>query len=153
MENVKAIVKQVVKIWRLYKMQQLVLTVAMRQDIPFGLRKLLSRDYMICSVLKKELANLYDALKCCMRDDCITRPEASPMMIMNMDGNTGMAMQKIVSMHRQIITEYETLLTLVNGSSINPLIIHQHRKQVTGLTEDLVAHSDDLHDTAVFAAN
>lgn len=141
MENVKAIVKQVVKIWRLYKMQQLVLTVAMRQDIPFRLRSLLSRDYMICSVLKKELANLYDALKCCMRDGCITRPDTRPIMIVNIDGNAGKAMEKIVSVHRQIIAEYETLLGLVKGSNINALLIHQHRKQVTSLTDDLAAHS------------
>ena len=149
MENVNAIVKQVVKIWRLYKMQQLVLTVAMRQDIPFRLRKLLSRDYMICSVLKKELANLYDALKCCMGDSCITRPDTRPIMIVNIDGNTGMAMQNIVSVHRQIIAEYETLLNLVKGSNINALILQQHRKQVASLTDDLAAHSrqasvDDL---------
>ena len=75
MENGKEIVKQVVKIWRLFKTQQAALTVAMRQDISFEMRNLLSRDYMICMVIKKEMANLYDSLKCCMRDGCITRPD------------------------------------------------------------------------------
>ncbi|MCF0072969.1 hypothetical protein LZD49_20990 [Dyadobacter sp. CY261] len=141
MENVKAVVTQVVKIWRLYKMQQLVMTVAMRQEMPFRLRNLLTRDYMICSVLKKEMANLYDALKCCMRDGCITRPDKHPMMIMQMEGDTDMALGKIVYVHRQIIAEYETLLGLINGSNINTVMIHQHCKQVANLTEELALHS------------
>lgn len=141
MENVKAIVKQVVKIWRLYKMQQLILTVAMRQEIPFRLRKLLSRDYMICSLLKKELANLYDALKCCMRDGCITRPETDPMEIMHVDPNAEVAIADIVQLHRQIIEEYETLLGLIQGSNINAGMIQQHCKQVSRLTHDLSAHA------------
>jgi hypothetical protein len=144
MENVKAIVKQVVKIWRLYKTQQLTLTVAMRQEIPFQLRKLLSRDYMICSLLKKEMADLYDALKCCMRDACIQRPDANAVMVVNVDGNADLAVGKIVSVHKQIIAEYETLLALVEGSNINTSILQQHRKQMEKMTQELSTPSGRL---------
>lgn len=144
MENVKAIVKQVIKIWRLYKTQQLALTAAMRQEIPFQLRKLLSRDYMICSVLKKEMANFYDALKCCMRDACITRPETGDVMIAHVDGNATMALGNIVGLHRQIIAEYEILLTLVKDSNINTSILQQHRKQMDKMTDELSSQSDTL---------
>jgi hypothetical protein len=144
MENVKAIVKQVVKIWRLYKTQQLALTVAMRQEIPFRMRKLLSRDYMICSLLKKEMADLYDALKCCMRDACIQRPDANGVMVMNVDGNADLALGKIVNVHRQIIAEYETLLALAEGSNINTSILQQHRKQMEKMTQELSTPSGTL---------
>lgn len=142
MENVKPIVKQVIKIWRLYKMLQLTLTVAMRQEIPFRLRKLLSRDYMICSLLKKETANLYDALKCCMQDACITRPDARATMVMDVKGNVKLALGKIVHVHRQIIAEYETLFTLVDGSNLNLSLLRQHLKQMVRMTDDLSDQAD-----------
>lgn len=149
MENVKAIVKQVTKIWRLYKTQQLALTAAMRQEIPFPLRKLLSRDYMICSVLKKEMANFYDALKCCMRDACITRPETGDVMLAHVDGDATLAMGKIVSLHQKIIAEYEILLSLVEGSDINTSILQQHRKQMRRMTDELSTQSDGLQSEQV----
>lgn len=139
MENVKAIVKQIIKIWRLYKTQQLALTVAMRQEIPFRLRNLLSRDYMVCSVLKTEMANLYDALKCCMQDACIMRPEKA--IVTDMIDDVELALEKIVHVHRQIIAEYEALFALAEGSNLNIQILRQHRKQMTKMTADLSAQS------------
>lgn len=144
MENVKAIVKQVVKIWGLYKTQQLVLTVAMREEIPFQLRKLLSRDYMICSLLKKEIANFYDALRCCMGDACIMRPERNTSIAVDAAGGVGVALGKIVGVHQQIIAEYGTLLGMVEGSNINTAIIHQHRKQMDKMNEELATQSEGL---------
>ncbi|GGH31308.1 hypothetical protein GCM10007423_20090 [Dyadobacter endophyticus] len=144
MENLKPIVKQVIKIWRLYKTLQLTLTLAMRHEIPFRMRKLLSRDYMICSVLKKEMANLYDALKCCMQDVCITRPDTGATMVVDVKGNVELAMGKIVNVHRQIIAEYETLFALVDGSNLNLSLLRQHRKQMAQMTDDLSAQSERL---------
>lgn len=145
MENVNEIVKQVIKIWRLHKTQQLVLTLAMRQEIPFPLRKLLSRDYMICSVLKKEMANLYDALKCCMRDACILQRDSSnAVMVMNVEGNIGMALAKIISVHRQVVAEYDVLLGLAKDSSLNTLLLRQHQKQMDSMTRELSTGSHEL---------
>lgn len=141
MENVKPIVKQAIKIWRLYKTLQLTLTVAMRQEIPFRLRKLLSRDYMVCSVLKKEMANLYDSLKCCMQDACITRPDTRSIMVMDVKANVELSVGKIVQVHRQIIAEYETLFALMEGSNLELPLLRQHRKQMVKMTDDLSAQS------------
>ncbi|SKB78495.1 hypothetical protein [Dyadobacter psychrophilus] len=141
MENVKQIVKQVIKIWRLFKAQQSALTVAMRQDIPFEMRNLLSRDYMICLVIKKEMANLYDSLKCCMRDGCITRPDNYNDDIAVLSDDVGMAFDKIVNMHQQIAIEYRILLDLIKDTSINATILHQHLNQIDKMSEDLSAQS------------
>ncbi|WP_291041875.1 hypothetical protein [Dyadobacter sp. 50-39] len=137
MENIKPIVQQVIKIWRLHKTLQLTLKVAMRQEIPFRLRTVLSRDYMVVSVLKKEMANLYDALKCCMQDACITRPDTKATMVMDVKGNVKLALNKIVNVHRQIITEYEALFGLAEGSNLNLSLLRQHRKQMATMTDDL----------------
>jgi ferritin-like protein len=142
MEDVKAIVKQVVKIWRLYKNQQLVLTAAMREEIPFHLRTLLSRDYMICSLLKKEMANLYDGLRCCMGDR--SRPESDTYITADPERDISKILEKIAMAHRQIIAEYETLLDLADGSNINTKIIHQHRKQMNTMTDELVIQSEKV---------
>nr|WP_295934938.1 hypothetical protein [uncultured Dyadobacter sp.] len=144
MENVKAIVKQVVKIWGLYKTQQLVLTVAMREEIPFPLRKSLSRDYMICSLLKKEIANFYDALRCCMGDACIMRPERNTSVAQEAGGSVSAALGEIVHGHRQIIEEYGTLLNMAEGSNINTMVFHQHRKQMNTMTDELTIQSEKL---------
>lgn len=144
MENLKPIVQQVIKIWRLHKTLQLTLTIAMRQEIPFRLRKLLSRDYMVCSLLKKEMANLYDALKCCMQDACIVRPGAGATMVMDVKGNVNQALDKIVTVHRQISAEYETLFTLADGSNLNLALLRQHKKQMARMTDDLSAQSTAL---------
>ena len=147
MENVKAIVTQVMKIWRLYKTQQLTLKAAMRLEIPFGLRKLLSRDFMICSLLKKEMANLYDALKCCMLDTCITRPETKMANVIREDGNLITTLATIERLHQQIYTEYEILLELVKNSNLNLRIIHQHQKEMNKMASELseqILMSDDL---------
>lgn len=142
MENLKAIVKQVVKIWRLYKTQQLVLTAAMREEIPLHLRTLLSRDYMICSLLKKEMANLYDGLRCCMAD--MSRPESDTYWTVDPERDINKILEKIAMAHRQIVAEYETLLDLADGSNINTKIIHQHRKQMNTMTDDLVMQSGKM---------
>lgn len=144
MENVKPIVEQVIKIWRLHKTLQLTLTVAMRQEIPFRLRNLLSRDYMVCSLLKKEMANLYDALKCCMQDACITRPDTKATMVVDVKGNVKLALNKIVNVHRQIISEYEVLFGLAEGSNLNLSLLRQHRKQMGRMIDDLSAQSKGL---------
>ncbi len=144
MEDLKPIVKQVIKIWRLYKTQQLALTVAMRQEIPFRLRKLLSRDYMVCSVLKKEMANLYDALKCCMQDACIMRPDTKAIMVVDVKGNVDLALEKIVQVHRQIISEYEMLFVLADGSGLDLPMLRQHRKQMAKMSGDLSAQSNRM---------
>jgi len=141
MENGKEIVKQVVKIWRLFKTQQAALTVAMRQDISFEMRNLLSRDYMICIVIKKEMANLYDSLKCCMRDGCITRPDELHTDMAVPSDDVNMAFNKIVHMHQQIVTEYRILLDLIKDTSINATILHQHLNQIDKMSEDLSAQS------------
>ncbi|SDE80531.1 hypothetical protein SAMN04487996_10743 [Dyadobacter soli] len=143
MENVKPIVQQVIKIWRLHKTLQLTLTMAMRQEIPFRLRKLLSRDYMVCSLLKKEMANFYDALKCCMQDACIMRPDTKATMVVDVKGNVELAVGKIVHVHRQVITEYEILLGLAEGSNLNLSLLRQHRKQMARMTDDLSAQSNE----------
>ncbi|WP_234604314.1 hypothetical protein [Dyadobacter chenwenxiniae] len=140
MENVKEIVQQVVKIWRLFKTQQLALTAAMRQDISYDMRNLLSRDYMICLVIKKEMANLYDSLKCCMRDACITRNQQAHSPIVNDD--VSMAVKQIVNVHQQIIREYRILLDLIRDTSINAAMLHQHLDQLEKMTEDLSAQSE-----------
>ncbi|MCF0064570.1 hypothetical protein MUK70_05130 [Dyadobacter chenwenxiniae] len=140
MENVKEIVQQVVKIWRLFKTQQLALTAAMRQDISYDMRNLLSRDYMICLVIKKEMANLYDSLKCCMRDACITRNQQAHSPIVNDD--VSMAVKQIVNVHQQIIREYRILLDLIKDTSINAAMLHQHLDQLEKMTEDLSAQSE-----------
>jgi hypothetical protein len=142
MENVKAIVKQVVKIWRLYKTQQLVLTAAMREEIPFQLRTLLSRDYMICSLLKKEMANFYDGLRCCMGD--MFRPDSHGSITMAADRDIRTTLERIAVAHRQIIAEYEILLDLVEDSDINTKIIHQHRKQMGKMTEELTMQLEKM---------
>lgn len=144
MENLKPIVQQVIKIWRLHKTLQLTLTIAMRQEIPFRLRKLLSRDYMVCSLLKKEMANLYDALKCCMQDACITRRDTKATMVMDVKGNVKRALDKIVNVHRQITAEYEILFALAEGSNLNLSLLRQHRKQMTQMTDDLSVQSKGL---------
>lgn len=144
MENLKPIVQQVIKIWRLHKTLQLTLTIAMRQEIPFRLRKLLSRDYMVCSLLKKEMANLYDALKCCMQDACITRRDTKATMVMDVKGNVKRALDKIVNVHRQIVAEYEILFALAEGSNLNLSLLRQHRKQMTQMTDDLSVQSKVL---------
>jgi hypothetical protein len=141
MENVKPVVKQVIKIWRLYKTMQGALMGAMRHEIPFRLRKVLSRDYMVCSVLKKEMANLYDALKCCMQDACITRSDAKSSIFMDVRGNVDLALGEIVHVHRQIVKEYETLFKLVEGSNLDLQMLRQHRKQMAKMTSDLSARS------------
>ncbi|MBO9617212.1 MAG: hypothetical protein J7619_31290 [Dyadobacter sp.] len=142
MENVKAIVIQVVKIWRLYKTQQLVLTAAMREEIPFQLRTLLSRDYMICSLLKKEMANFYDGLRCCMGDRF--RPDSDGSIMMAPERDIRMVLERIAVAHRQIIAEYETLLDLVEDSNINTKILHQHRKQIGAMTDELVIQCEKM---------
>ncbi|MGG7666703.1 hypothetical protein [Dyadobacter sp. BHUBP1] len=142
MENVKAIVKQVVKIWRLYKTQQLVLTAAMREEIPFQLRTLLSRDYMICSLLKKEMANFYDGLRCCMADRF--RPDSAGSITAATGRDIQTTLESIAIAHRQIITEYGILLDLAEDSNINTQIIHQHRKQMVKMTDDLLMHSEKI---------
>lgn len=142
MENVKAIVKQVVKIWRLYKTQQLVLTAAMREEIPFQLRTLLSRDYMICSLLKKEMANFYDGLRCCMGDRF--RPDSAGSITTVTERDIQTTLESIAIAHRQIITEYGILLDLAEDSNINTQIIHQHRKQMVKMTGDLLMHSETI---------
>lgn len=139
MENVKAIVKQVVKIWRLYKTQQQLLTEAMRAEIPFELRKLLSRDYMICSLLKKEMANLYDGLRCCMGDMYRIRPESGTADFTNGIEHT---LEKITIAHRQILEEYAVLLDLAEDTNINTAIIYQHQKQMSGMEHELLAQSN-----------
>lgn len=144
MENLKPIVQQVIKIWRLHKTLQLTLTIAMRQEIPFRLRKLLSRDYMVCSLLKKEMANLYDALKCCMQDACIMRTDTKATMVVDVKGNVKLALDKIVNVHRQIIAEYEILFALADGSNLNLALLRQHRKQMGRMTDDLSAQSTGL---------
>ncbi|MCF0050396.1 hypothetical protein LXM25_10030 [Dyadobacter sp. LJ53] len=136
----KEIVQQVVKIWRLFKTQQLALTAAMRQDISYDMRNLLSRDYMICLVIKKEMANLYDSLKCCMRDACITRNQQAHSPIVNDD--VSMAVKQIVNVHQQIIREYRILLDLIRDTSINAAMLHQHLDQLEKMTEDLSAQSE-----------
>ena len=141
MENGKEIVKQVVKIWRLFKAQQAALTVAMGQDISFEMRNLLSRDYMICLVIKKEMANLYDSLKCCMRDGCITRRDEFQNNIAVRSDDVNMAFNKIVHMHQQIVTEYRILLDQIKDTSINDTILHQHLSQIDKMSEDLFAQS------------
>lgn len=142
MENVKAIVKQVVKIWRLFKTQQLVLTAAMREEIPFQLRTLLSRDYMICSLLKKEMANFYDGLRCCMGDRF--RPDSAGSITAATERDIQTTLESIAIAHRQIITEYGTLLDLAEDSNINTQIIHQHRKQMVKMTDDLLMHLEKI---------
>ncbi|MGX5857355.1 hypothetical protein ACWKW6_27115 [Dyadobacter jiangsuensis] len=142
MENVKAIVKQVVKIWRLYKTQQLVLTAAMREEIPFQLRTLLSRDYMICSLLKKEMANFYDGLRCCMGD--MFRPDSAASITAATERNILATLESIAVAHRQIIDEYRVLLDLVEDSNINTNILHQHRKQMVKMTDELLIHAEKM---------
>ena len=139
MENVKAIVKQVVKIWRLYKTQQQLLTAAMRAEISFELRKLLSRDYMICSLLKKEMANLYDGLRCCMGDMHRIRPESGALEVPDGIEQT---LKKITIVHRQILEEYTVLLDMAEDTNINTAIIHQHQKQMSGMEHELLAQSN-----------
>ncbi|MCF0041378.1 hypothetical protein [Dyadobacter fanqingshengii] len=144
MENVKDIVKQVIKIWRLFKTQQSALAVAMRQDVSYEMRNLLSRDYMICLVIKKEMANLYDSLKCCMRDGCITRPDQHYADTTVPSDDVNMAFSKIVNVHQQIITEYRILLDLIKDTSINASILHQHLDQMEKMSEDLSARPPAL---------
>ncbi|WP_353720740.1 hypothetical protein [Dyadobacter sp. 676] len=144
MENVKAIVKQVVKIWRLYKTQQTMLIAAMRGEIPFHLRKLLSRDYMICSLLKKEMANFYDGLRCCMADMYHIRPETN--VGVGVDGRDDIAavLRKIAIAHRQIAAEHAILLDLAEDSNINTEIIHQHRRQMKKMADELMTQSERM---------
>lgn len=141
MENVKTIVKQVVKIWRLYKTQQQLLTAAMRAEISFELRKLLSRDYMICSLLKKEMANLYDGLRCCMGDRHGIRPESGTWEVPDGIDNT---LGKITIVHRQILEEYAVLLDLAEDSNINTAILHQHQNQMSGMVDEMVMQSQKM---------
>lgn len=142
MEDVKAIVKQVVKIWRLYKTQQMVLTAAMRTEIPFHLRKLLSRDYMVCSLLKKEMANFYDGLRCCMGDKY--RPQSDGSLTTDAMDDVATVLEKIALAHRQIVDEYGVLLGLAQESNINLAIIQQHRKQMIRMTDDLMMESERM---------
>ncbi|WP_026628996.1 hypothetical protein [Dyadobacter alkalitolerans] len=142
MENVKAIVKQVIKIWRLYKTQQKMLTVTMGQEIPFSLRKLLSQDYMVCSLFKKEMANFYDALKCHMRDACILDSDSKPITIDNRHGNFDLALAEIIALHQKIIAEYDVLLELAENSDLNTSPLKQHRKQMAFMIDEIEAQSN-----------
>lgn len=139
MENVEEIVKHVLNVWRLYKTQRQLLSTAMRQEIPFPLRQLLSRDYMICSVLKKEIANLYDALKCCMTG--IIRPDGTAAITIDWEGNIILILGEIVSVHQKIIAEYEILLTLLEGSDMSIAMLRHHCMQMHKMTDDLLAES------------
>lgn len=139
MDDVKTVVKQVFKVWRLYKTQQLMLKTAMRQEIPFRLRKSLSRDFMICSLLKKEMANFYDALKCCMVDGCIMRPDRNAVYNIDKHSTVNMALVKIENVHRQIVSEYHTLINLAEDANIDTRILRQHQGQMEKMAEELSA--------------
>ncbi|MNL79931.1 hypothetical protein D3C87_2066460 [compost metagenome] len=65
-------------------------------------------------------------------------------MVGHVDGNTTLALGNIVSLHQQIIAEYEILLTLVEGSNINVSILQQHRKQMNKMTDELSNQSEEM---------
>jgi hypothetical protein len=73
-----------------------------------------------------------------------SRPESDTYITADPERDISKILEKIAMAHRQIIAEYETLLDLADGSNINTKIIHQHRKQMNTMTDELVIQSEKV---------
>jgi hypothetical protein len=67
-ENSQDIVKCVARVWRLNKKQEALFRGIMGREISANLRRACSNGYMISILNKKEIGNLYEALKCNLND-------------------------------------------------------------------------------------
>lgn len=136
MDHIEEAVRRISRIWRMHKRRESLYKLAMNMEVTAQVRKICSVGYMSTLLFKKEIASLYEDIKCSLTDgdlNSITRSEDYDGMAESTDWTN---IVRLIRTHQEnIVAEYRTFLHAVDLEILTAAMMNDHIGKLNELTK------------------
>jgi len=125
-ENSLDNVKCIARVWRLTKKQKELFKALMGREISSNLRRVCSNGYMISLLYKKEIGNLYEAVKCNLNDGDLVSVTRNMDMQATKEDDPIKLLALLIDEQKRLMEAYEALIPHLDQGSEAALACRQH---------------------------